>query len=424
MVSKHLEPLRPSLLWLALVGSGCVAPPDGELTGEPEPSSSSATPDPSTSGGETDASPSTGATAADTEDTDTGCEPGECPGDETDEVCPLDVDARSGLFGLGIRHTRTASDAECFDACTTPRTIVYSIDPASGGSTVLALGGLGTVPHAFAIADDGSFVVAGELAPLWFEPGEAAIERLAPTGETLWSVVLPDDNVVEDVVLRGDEVVTINSGRLAAYSLADGSPLWDVEGPSLQRVELDAMGNVYAAGEDDGQLLVRKLDATQTQLWEVVGPAGAGTSAQLTAMAVDETGGVITAVRSWTNDTVDDKAVVLRKLDADGLEAWTHVIDEGGPAPGAADDYVFDLVPYPGGVVAVGQAAIDGGLASATAFDVDGNAQWSETQAHPKTPNATYVGAALEAGDVLAVGCATQPELPYERYRWVTSYTP
>jgi hypothetical protein len=420
------KPSCPPLLWLAFVGSGCVAPgPDA--SSETDPSGSTTAPEPPAS--DTDPTASTGTTA--TVDTDPssdttglGCDAG-CPPEETDEVCPRDLAAGSDLFALGIRHTWTASDDDCGDACTTPRSVVYAIDPTSAGLTELAIGELGTVPSACVVADDGSFVIVGELAPLDFEPGDESIERLAPTGETVWSLVL-SGGIVSDVALRGDEVIAVTSGRLSAFSLADGSPLWDVPDadPSLARVELDVAGNVYAGGESDDRLLVRKLDPAQAQLWEVLDPAVEGMNVMLTALAVDEAGGVVTASRTWSSDDGDD-SVVLRKLDADGLEAWTHTMDEGGPAAGKADDYVLDLVTRPGGgVVAVGQAAIDGGVASAVAFDADGNELWSETYDHRETDGARFVAAALDAGEVFAVGCVEQPEPPYEGDRWISTFAP
>lgn len=343
-----------------------------------------------------------GATDGDT-DTDTeGCV-GECPGAVSTDPCPADVAARSTLFGVHRRETDDPSPG-CKDSCFWPSAALVTYDARTGAPTEIGESRPDIVPHALALADDGSIIVAGEVRPLDFEPGTEALMRFDEQGQVLWDLDLPG-GVILDVAVFGDEVIALASPGVAGFALSNGSPVWGIEVTDtlLRRVAVDWDGNVYVIGTESSDF-VRKFDPEHSQVWEVLDAPVDGEQRSLVELSLDQAGGVVTGTQVHVVAT-DQDVFDVRRLDGDGNEAWSVRFDAGIALP-SWDDAVMDLESLPGGgVVVAGRSAESGGVALLAVVDDTGEVLSSKTVDRDERTGEWFEEAVVLGKDVFALGC-------------------
>lgn len=399
---------------LAFLGLGCPAdePPGSE--GSEGTTSGSATTGDTTAGSPTGADTGTGSdTAAVTDDGTTetegeteteGCV-GACPGAVSTDPCPTDVAARYALVGVHRRQTEDPSPG-CKDSCYWPSAAIVTYDPKTGIPTEIGESRPDIVPHALAVADDESIIVAGEDRPLDFEPGTQALMRFDDeTGQALWDLEL-QGGVILDVAVFGEEVVALASPGVAAFALADGAPAWEIDLGELQlrRLVVEYDGSLYVIGSESADF-VRKFDPEHAFEWEVLDTPVDGEERSLVELTHDEPGGVVIGTQVRIVAT-DDQAFDVRKLDADGNEVYTLRFDAGAAAGAPWDDAIMDLESLPGGgVVVAGRSAESGGVALLAVIATDGNILSSSTTNRDERTGEWFQEAVALGDDTVAFGC-------------------
>jgi len=397
---------------LVLVGLGCPLPggePPDSIDSEGSTDGPTTTSTTSTTGidpSETDSGTETvGATDAETDgatddgETNGGCE-GTCVGGTGTDSCPSDLAAGSTLIAL-FRAETDYESPNCDDYCYWERSALYTYDPATGTKSQLALSRYDVVPYALAIADDDSIVVAGENKPDPFEPGDGALLRYSAEGEVIWDLDLRGYEIA-DVEIVGEEIIALADPGVVGFALDDGSQSWTLDIPATA-LAVEPDGGFYVAGEQD---TVRKYDPQQHQQWEAPYPVVDGETRQIVKLARDETGGVTSG--AWVRDAATNRLIELRRLDADGVEAWSVRLDAALIMDDAEwDDAVFDLQPHPsGGAIMSGRSALDDGIALVAAFDAQGNQLWLETVNMRPGITEAFEQLAIMDGQVFAVGCS------------------
>lgn len=398
---------------LAFLGLGCPSggEPPGSVDSEGTTGEPATTGDPTvastmsadTGTGSDTAAVTDGAPETDGETETDGCV-GECPGAVSTDPCPADVAAHYELVGVHRRQTDDPSPG-CKDSCFWPSAVLVTYDERTGAPTEIAESRPDIVPHALAVADDESIVVAGEVRPLDFEPGTQALMRFDEQGQVLWDLDLPG-GVVLDVAVFGEEVIALASPGVAGFALSDGSPAWGIElvDTQLRRVVVDWDGNVYVIGTESSDF-VRKFDPEHAQAWEVLDAPVEGEQRSLVELSLDQAGGVVTGTQVHVVAT-DDDVFDVRKLDGDGNEVWSVRFDSGIAALPPWDDTIMDLESLPGGgVVVAGRSAENGGVALLAVVDAAGNVLSSETVDREERTGERFEEAVILGDYVFAFGC-------------------
>jgi hypothetical protein len=200
---------------------------------------------------------------------------------------------------------------------------------------------------------------------------------------------------------------------LAKYG-SDGTLLWSKQFGTSNNddgyaVDVDALGNVYVAGETAGSLggphdgtnynaFLAKYDTHGTQLWARQFTRGDGAGSKFTEIATDSmgnayVGGFISGSSGADTDSLD---AFITKYDSAGNLIWWR------QAGTAGDDRGFGVAIDAAGNPYLGWTSLTSRASFLTKFDSAGNAAWSE-QFQQITMGAFPTGLALDGMDNIYV---------------------
>ncbi len=390
--------------------------PEGD-TGLATESSTSTTSTSASSTGSDDgvATSTTSTTSTTSVGDDTGTTSDTTGGEESTVECLVQLDAGNGLVGLHTVTLAPRPGRPPGDGSDDYDPIVVEVDPATGETTEVALGLHGVRAHAFERMRDGGFVVAGDFDGGIF--ATPSLHRISATGDLVWQAQIDAVGAATDVELVGDEVVAVIGESPVAYAVDDGSELWSAPEfhEHIDQVEADPAGNVYAAGAAssfDGVVL-RKYGSDRMLQWEDQDVAKGVALVRFGGLALDVDGSPIVAYATYTAGGVT--TAVLRKLTADGDEAWSQTVDIG--ASRRQLEQIHAIVPRPGGgILGVGRGANGEGLTFA--HDGAGTEQWLETFVSPEASG--FNAAATTDGTNVYVSWCADEDAPYGDAAWLT----
>lgn len=173
---------------------------------------------------------------------------------------------------------------------------------------------------------------------------------------------------------------------------------------SANDVVVDTNDDVIVAGfvttEDQGQnAWIRRVDTHGDEIWTQTHDGPMSSTDRANGVALDGAGNIV-VVGSETV-AMDDTRIWIRKLDPDGAELWTQLVDTPGE-----DDSANDVaVTSDDVIVVVGSVGGDteGDEIWVGAFDADGNAGWTDTHTGPNMRGDAALGVAVDSQDAAIV---------------------